>query len=243
MSGNQQSQWVRAHQNNIWACGPLPPLVNVVPSSDSNEPRYVLSLRRGEEVKSVRSSHHPLSPMGRNDWADVLPLVPEYSAQPQFTGVARVPVVYQPHEWVWDSEPSIKATILKALQISGVQVTLKDLNRQEAIKAVSQLMHTKKELYHPQSQIYLTQYPGEHRMSNWARYFKRSLVIVAPEVSVNSNYWEGFGNVDSAKRGEVRPRYSTGKQDQYRPMFLGCLSRDGVDASTKWFVLTPSPVM
>lgn len=87
--------------------------------------------------------------MGRNDWADVLPLVPEYSAQPQFTGIARLPVVYRPHEWMWDSEPSIKATILNALQISGVQVTFKDLDRREATKAVSQLMHTKKELYHP----------------------------------------------------------------------------------------------
>lgn len=80
-------------------------------------------------------------------------------------------------------------------------------------------------------------------MSCWARYFKRSLVIVAREVSVNSNYWGGLSNVDSVKRGEVRPRYSTNNQDQYRPMFLGRLSRDGVDASTKWFVLTPSPAV
>ncbi|KAH7393942.1 hypothetical protein DE146DRAFT_633876 [Phaeosphaeria sp. MPI-PUGE-AT-0046c] len=243
MSSNALPAWVQGHHDNTWAHGPLPRCVDVVSSSNGKEPCYTLDIGRGKDSISMRSLHHPLSPKGKAEWDKVLPNVPQHHGKTEFIGISHPNIVYRPHEWVWDgSDTDPRRSLLKALQFSDVQIAIQDFEKEEVKAAVSQIMGaTKEELYHPRDRADYAVYPEEHRISAWARYFKRSLVIVAPEVDAKRPAWGAYNNKLATQRSEVRPRYSTGEQDQYRPIFLGCLSKNGDKNATKWFALTPSP--
>lgn len=241
MSNTTPPVWVQVHQANTWAYGPLPPLVDVFASSDQKTPQYTIKLKKGTETISLRSSHHPFSPEGKEEWDSVLPKIPQHPQKSHIIGISHPITAYQPHQWVWgESDTNFRRPLLKALQMSGVAGQIQNFENQSVVAAVKQLFDTiKPELYHPKDRVYAL-YPGEHQVSSWARYLKRSLVIIAPELDAKKPAWGSYNNPLATQRTEVRPRYSTGVQDEYRPIFLGCLSRNG-GTETKWFALTPSP--
>jgi hypothetical protein len=227
--------WYTKHCEDTLAYGPLPAGIDVTGTSDA--PAYHVTI--GKKPRTF--SHHPLSPRGREEWGSLLASAPaEEGKKADCRGVAHPSFVYKPGEWLWETDDEPKQVLIKALQLSNVQVTLKDFTA-EKTEAVEDLMSKRAELYHPRDREDLSPFHDEHRYSCWARQFGRGLYIVGHEIQKDGRDWRSFQNTAANQRTAVRARQSTGEQDEFPPIILGCIPISS--ASTKWFVLLPTEAM
>jgi hypothetical protein len=227
--------WFQKHCNELSAHGPLPVGIDV--TANGNIPRY--SVRISGNVRAF--SHHPLSPSGRKEWGSLLDRAGEEKGRKaEAHGVAHPPIVYKPREWVWETHENMRHILIKAFQLSNLQVTMEDLGAKNA-EAVDVLVRSHQDLYHPRDREELDPFNNEHSISCWARHFKRGLVVIAPEIGKGRENWATFKNATTATRPAVRARYSTGYQEDFPPIVLGALPT-GKD-KTKWFTLVPTEAM
>jgi hypothetical protein len=215
--------------------GPLPMGISVSGTSQGDAPVYKVSI-----AKELRTfSHHPLSPSGRQEWGSLLAGAPdEKGKKANCPGAAHPSFVYKPGEWLWETCSTDAEVLIRALQLSGIDVNTHAFKDEKNNRSVQELMNKRNQLYHPRDRDDLATFHKEHWYSCWARFFGRGLYVVGPEISKNGKDWDSFQNPDAAKRNAVRVRHSTGDQDDARPVILGCLPRNTKE--TKWFVLVPT---
>jgi hypothetical protein len=163
-------------------------------------------------------SHHPLSPEGRVEWKDVLYLAPvENGSRAEAPGVAHPPIAYKPSEWLWKTHDSLTEILIKAFSISNANITKEQIASKETNSAVEEHMKTHSALYHPCDRRSLVVYDKEHYISCLARYFKRGLIMVGPELKDKKNYL-AHGRASPTERPAIRARHSTGLQEDFPPM-------------------------
>jgi hypothetical protein len=79
-------------------------------------------------------------------------------------------------------------------------------------------------LYHPSDRPRFTPAEPEAVMAQVCRVLKRNLVLFCPEgPSAFDDDWARVYEFESAGRSPIRVRWSTGQQEEYRPVILGCL--------------------
>ncbi|KAI4955131.1 hypothetical protein J4E91_000988 [Alternaria rosae] len=226
-------KWYLQYEADSMNHGPIPAGVSVGSGADGT-PKYWIT----SDGKQRVFSRHPLTPDGRIEWGGLLKLAgEEKGSRADFVGVAHPPMVYKPSEWLCKTGGSLRATLVSALGISGVITSVNDLGTTENLAAVKELTSTHHELYHPCDRKKLAIFDKEHDFSCWTRHFKRGLIIVGPELDKNLNNWDAFRQAQPGRRSAVRARYSTGCQEEFRPVVLGCLPT--ARKTVKWFYLEP----
>ncbi|KAH4285513.1 hypothetical protein HBH64_227020 [Parastagonospora nodorum] len=231
----QPPLWVRKHVDISLANGPLPSGITVTNTGDT--PRYQIST--GGVL--MKFSHHPLSPEGRNEWKDVLPMAPvENGSKAETPGVAHPPIIYKPSEWLWKTQGSFKEILAKAFSISNANITPEQIVSKETNRAVEEHMKAYSVLYHPCDRRSLVIYDKEHYLSCLARHFNRGLIVVGPELKEKKKYL-AHGFASPIERQAIRARYSTGLQEDFPPIILGYIPTS--EEFAKWFYLEPTGAM
>jgi hypothetical protein len=90
------------------------------------------SLRYSVHIKETRrsSSNHPLSSSGRKEWGTLLEAARvENGNRLWVPGAGHPPIFYRPAEWIWEHGKDNKDTIVRALRLSGMQVTSADFSK------------------------------------------------------------------------------------------------------------------
>jgi hypothetical protein len=232
MTASEGSAWDSKYLADIKEHGPLPTYINVRRSGNTSQ--YTIRVSNQNKI----FWHHPLSPSGREEWGPMLAGAgEEKGSKAEFPGVAHPPIVYKPSEWLWKSDGKIMVVLASAFRISNLNITPNDLEAQGNGGAIDRLMSTHHQLYHPRDREKLAVFENEHRLSCWARYFKRGLVVVSPELNKDRQNWAAYKNHDAKNRPAIRARYSTGYQEEFPPIILGCLPTS--ETSARWFYLVP----
>jgi hypothetical protein len=231
MTTTTMPKWYPKYRDDILEHGPLPAGVTVSPGASDTLPKYQIKIQ--DKVRSF--SHHPLTPSGRKEWGSLLAGAgEEQGSKADFVGVAHPPMVYRPSEWLWKKGNNTEV-LNGAMQVAGISRP-KELDAKDT-EAIAKLRSTHNELYHPCDREKLGIFDQEHKNSCYARHLKRGLVIVGPELNKNGTNWSDVTHVSPARRPAVRARYSTGYQEEFPPLILGCLPT-GLN-TVQWFYLKP----
>jgi len=176
---------------------------------------------------------HPSSPKGRNKG---LPYGIQGDHRKNFPGIPQPPIVYNAALHMWEPH----STPLKALT-SALSEQLNDITE----TAVGERLDTVKKndssytnvLYHPADRILMIS-EFEPYLSAVARTYNRNLIVVSP-CAENAQHWNLIWSTTC--RIPVLARWSTGRQDDLKPIILGFLPLYNESSARKglWYVIKP----
>ena len=218
--------YAQNYHHDIKKFGPLPPEWKVTMGQNGRDPHY--SSAAGASTGSL----HPCSPQGR---LRNINFRTYQDTRLQFPGIPQPPIIYNYANLMW--EPHI--SLLKALT-SALGAQLEDMTEDKVLQSLQQAKEDpcySNILYHPGDRDLIIS-DQEPSISAVARSYGRNLIVVSPRVESLGQWdhiWFGAPSIP------VLARWSTGKQDDLKPIILGFLPmyKEGSSKKGGWYVIKP----
>jgi hypothetical protein len=213
--------------------GPLPAGYDVVKVAKSDRPRY-------RAPDGFVRPKHPLEDVESDELVRLAALSePQPKLRRNIVGVKYPAITYQSCDFVWKRCADSFNAVYFAL--SRTQKLNNEDFRSKLAVVQNQTNRTRAQLYHPVDRQNTVPFRDEDAASRLARYFGRNLIIACPEISKDGSDWNNIWSTDRTLRPAVVFRYSTGRQEDMIPLFVGCLPKRAEYKSLagNWFVLIP----
>ncbi|KAH7083916.1 hypothetical protein FB567DRAFT_581389 [Paraphoma chrysanthemicola] len=214
-------KWVRRYHEDIKVYGPLPQGWSV--SGAVNTCWY-----KSPAGQNFRTDH-PSSREGRAKHPDYVSVTDNRTS---FPGIPQPPIKIPTEHFNWIRCRSPVDALTKALSDQ-----INDITEAEVQKDVDNC-YSSPLLYHPADRDLLV-FDMEPELASVARRYKRNLIILSPRVE-DENQWDHIW--DTTSKIPILWRWSTGEQDDLKPIVLGCLPDYGKASERKgrWYIIKPA---